>query len=59
MLNCLRVTDVGWLPALIAPAKTYLAGSVPGPWLWSEKTLDAVGKNGVFKEINNLSEVGF
>ncbi len=59
MLNCLRVTDIGWLPALIAPAKTYLTGSIPDPWQWSEKTLEAVGKNDLIREINNLSEVSF
>jgi hypothetical protein len=40
MLNCLRVTDVYQLPALIAPTHTVYVGEVPSSYEWSDKLLD-------------------
>ncbi|HUQ67279.1 MAG TPA: acetylxylan esterase [Flavitalea sp.] len=39
MLNCLQVTDINQLPALLAPAKIIFVGKVPDSYLWSEKML--------------------
>lgn len=39
MLNCLRVTDVNQLPALILPTKTMYLGEVPASYEWSQQVL--------------------
>jgi cephalosporin-C deacetylase-like acetyl esterase len=40
MLNCLRVTDVNQLPALISPTKTVFLGEVPASYEWSQQVLE-------------------
>lgn len=57
MLNCLRITDLRELPALVAPATTYLIGSAPPSWQWSVKALEAAGLKELFNEIKSISEV--
>lgn len=47
MLNCLRVTDVYQIPALLYPAKTEIMGTVPATYQWSDKTLERLGKVGI------------
>ena len=42
MLNCLRVTDVNQLPALIWPAKTEFIGTPPQSYTWAEETLKKI-----------------
>ncbi len=59
MLNCLRITDLCELPALIAPTRTFLIGSMPDPWHWSEQALQSAGKDDLFNEINSMAEVHF
>ncbi len=44
MLNCLRVTDVYQLPALLAPAKIILQGEIPESYQWSESVLNKIDK---------------
>jgi cephalosporin-C deacetylase-like acetyl esterase len=44
MLNCLRITDVYQIPALLEPAKTIFADEIPPAYLWSEKVLEKAGK---------------
>jgi hypothetical protein len=44
MLNCLRVTDVYQLPALLSPARIEFVGEMPESYKWSEKTLNKLGK---------------
>ena len=43
MLNCLRITDVYQLPALLAPARIVFAGDIPPAYQWSLKTLEKTG----------------
>jgi cephalosporin-C deacetylase-like acetyl esterase len=50
MLNCLRITDVYQLPALLSPSKTIFAGEIPPAYLWSENILKILGK-GPFTKI--------
>jgi len=45
MLNCLRITDVNQLPALITPTQTAFIGKIPETYNWSENTLKNLGKN--------------
>jgi hypothetical protein len=40
MLNCLRVTDVNQLPALILPTKTVFLGEVPESYDWSQQLME-------------------
>ncbi len=49
MLNCLRVTDVYELPALITPTKTAIIGDVPSTYKWSENVLTKLNKPGITK----------
>ena len=43
MLNCLRVTDVYQLPALVYPAKITLLGEVPESYQYAEKIINHLG----------------
>jgi len=53
MLNCLRVTDVYQIPALLDPAEIIFIGELPDTYKWSEKTLIRLGRKS-FIRINNL-----
>ncbi len=44
MMNCLRITDIYQLPALIFPLKTSFVGTIPPSYQWSEKVLEKLGK---------------
>lgn len=44
MLNCLRITDVYQIPALLTPAKTLFSGEIPPAYQWSENVLKKAGK---------------
>ena len=37
MLNCLQITDVNRLPALLAPAKIEFFNSIPAAYAWANK----------------------
>ncbi|MBW6501997.1 MAG: alpha/beta hydrolase family protein [Bacteroidales bacterium] len=43
ILNCLRITDVYQLPALLAPAEIIFIGEMPGSYKWSEYLLNKLG----------------
>lgn len=53
MLNCLRITDVNRLPALLAPAKISIVGEVPTAYEWSEKMLKRF-EGSSFGKINSI-----
>jgi hypothetical protein len=53
MLNCLRVTDVYQIPAMLDPAEIVFIGELPDTYKWSENTLIRLGKK-PFIRINNL-----
>jgi len=52
MLNCLRITDVCLLPALIPNTNITFRGIVPFSYQWSEKTRKSLG----FTEFTRISE---
>ncbi len=56
MLNCLRVTDVYELPALIFPTQTVFVGEVPSSYKWSENVLKKLGKPGI-TEVETLKDL--
>jgi dienelactone hydrolase len=45
MLNCLRVTDVYQLPALLYPARVEFVDLKPGTYKWSEELLNRLNEN--------------
>ena len=45
MLNCLRITDLYQLPALLSPAKINFQGEIPDAYQWSVKVLQGLGKD--------------
>ena len=45
MLNCLRITDLYQLPALLAPTSIRYEGVIPESYAWSEDILNELGKN--------------
>ena len=44
MLNCLRITDLYQIPALLTPAKINFLGEIPESYQWSHKVLQKLGK---------------
>lgn len=52
MLNCLRITDLYQLPALLIPARINFQGEVPEAYQWSEKVLQDLGKEDLITYIN-------
>jgi dienelactone hydrolase len=43
MLNCLRITDVYQIPALLAPASVTFEGEIPTTYRWSDDLLEKLG----------------
>ena len=44
MLNCLRITDVYQIPALLSPASILFEGNIPPAYQWSQNLLVKIGK---------------
>lgn len=44
MLNCLRITDVYQIPALLTPGKISFDGEIPAAYQWSANILEKLGK---------------
>ncbi len=44
MLNCLRITDVWQIPALLSPARIRINGNIPPAYQWSQDLLVKLGK---------------
>ena len=44
MLNCLRITDLYQLPALLSPTEIRYQGDRPESWQWSEDILQTIGE---------------
>ena len=53
ILNCLRITDVCQLPALVAPAEIVFIGNMPETYKWAEEVLTSLGKK-PFTKTNTL-----
>jgi hypothetical protein len=47
MLNCLRITDVYQLPALLYPAEVSVTGQIPETYQWSQKILEKLRKKSI------------
>jgi cephalosporin-C deacetylase-like acetyl esterase len=57
MLNALRITDLGRLPALLHPAGVALVGTVPDTYEWSLNTLRQAGLPVTVQRVGSLSEL--
>jgi len=44
ILNCLRITDIWQLPALLDPAEITIAGDMPSSYKWSDDILKKTGR---------------
>ncbi len=44
ILNCLKVTDLWQLPALLYPTRVSIAGQLPEKYKWSENVLEKIGE---------------
>ncbi len=53
ILNCLRITDIYQLPALLAPAEITIVGEMPESYKWSENLVNKLGIKSI-KIIDNL-----
>jgi hypothetical protein len=53
MLNCLRITDVYQLPALLTPAEIVFIGEIPESYKWSVNLLIRLGKK-PFARVDNI-----
>ena len=53
ILNCLRITDLFQLPALVSPAEIVFIGNMPEAYKWAEEVLTKLGKK-PFTKINTL-----
>lgn len=53
ILNCLRITDIYQLPALVAPAEIVFIGDMPETYKWAEEVLIKLGKK-PFTKISTL-----
>jgi hypothetical protein len=49
MLNCLRVTDLYQLPALLTPTNIHFQGQIPDSYQWSEDLLHNLGMDHIIK----------
>ena len=57
MLNCLQITDVNQLPALIQPTQTVFVGAMPESYQWSLNTLNNIGQTEMIQQIESLEEL--
>ena len=57
MLNCLQITDVNQLPALIHPTQTVFIGSVPEPYQWSLRTLENIGQTKLIEQVESMEDL--
>ena len=55
MLNCLQITDVYQLPALVYPTGTCFIGGVPDTYKWSVKSLEALNFKHHIKVVEDLT----
>jgi dienelactone hydrolase len=47
ILNCLQITDLWQLPALLSPAEVVLVGDMPESYVWSAEVLKNLGKKAI------------
>ncbi|MEP7259035.1 MAG: acetylxylan esterase [Flavitalea sp.] len=50
MLNCLQITDVNQIPALIWPAKSQFIGNIPSSYAWSINTIKRLEKDSLLRK---------
>jgi hypothetical protein len=56
MLNCLRVTDLYQIPALLFPAEVVFIGGMPAAYGYSQTIYSELGRSGRFLRVKSLAE---
>jgi len=56
MLNCLQITDVNQMPALIYPTSTIFVGDIPESYNWSTNSLKKLGQSDLMRSIESLDQ---
>jgi cephalosporin-C deacetylase-like acetyl esterase len=57
MLNCLQITDVYQLPALVHPTQTWFVGDVPDSYQWSLNTMKKLNLNAQIVIVEDLTAI--
>ena len=57
MLNCLRITDVNQLPALIHPTSTVFVGDIPESYLWSINSVKNISSRDSIIKVDTLEQL--
>jgi hypothetical protein len=57
MLNCLRITDVNQMPALIYPTSTVIIGDIPESYNWGVNSLRKIGQSDLIRKVETLTEI--
>jgi cephalosporin-C deacetylase-like acetyl esterase len=55
MLNCLQITDINQLPALISPTRTVFLGEIPESYHWAFKSLKSIGQANLIETLDSLN----
>ena len=56
MLNCLRITDVNQMPALIHPTATVMVGEIPESYTWAINSLKNIDQSNLLLSIEELEQ---
>ena len=56
MLNCLRITDVNQLPALIYPTRTIFVGEIPETYQWAINSMEHLGQRELIEKVSHLEQ---
>lgn len=57
MLNCLQITDVNQLPAMVHPTQTWVIGDLPENYQWSLTTLKKLNLNEQMEMVEDLTAI--
>jgi hypothetical protein len=57
MLNCLRITDVNQIPALIYPTSTVFVGDIPESYNWSVNSLRKIVQSDLMRNVETLDQL--
>ena len=57
MLNCLQITDVNQMPALLYPTSTVFVGEVPSSYKWSLQSALNAGQLELIQSVESLEQI--
>ena len=59
LLNALRITDLGMLPALLHPARVSVLGAMPESFRWSEQALSNTGLPITVRQLDRIEGLNY